>query len=79
MLEEVVVGERNVGEHAGADREIVRAIIQLAKSLELKTIAEGVEDVATLEILRAYGCDEVQGYYYAKPMSVADLTTFLAR
>ena len=37
--------------------------------MELKTIAEGVEDETQLEILRELGCDEVQGYLWGKPMS----------
>ncbi len=44
------------------------AIIQMAHNLGLRTIAEGVETAAVLEQLQAYGCDEVQGYYLAKPM-----------
>ncbi|MEK7738193.1 MAG: EAL domain-containing protein, partial [Pseudomonadota bacterium] len=45
------------------DVAIVRAIIQMAGSLNLKTLAEGVEDLGMLEQLRAFHCDEVQGYY----------------
>ncbi len=51
------------------DEEIVRAIIGLAKSLKIRTIAEGVESNEQLEILRAQGCDEVQGFYYSKPLT----------
>lgn len=50
------------------DAIIVKTIIQMAKSLNLKTIAEGVETENVLKILKSYGCDEVQGYYFAKPM-----------
>lgn len=50
------------------DAVIVKTIIQMAKSLNLKTIAEGVEDKAVLDTIYNYGCDEVQGYYFAKPM-----------
>ena len=46
----------------------MHAIIQMAHNLGLRTIAEGVETAAVLEQLQAYGCDEVQGYYLAKPM-----------
>ncbi|MRR51630.1 MAG: EAL domain-containing protein [Rhodocyclaceae bacterium] len=56
---------------------IVKAIIQLAHSLNLKTIAEGVEDAVVLEKLRQQGCDEIQGYYYARPMPAADMTRYL--
>ncbi len=51
-----------------SDAAIVHAIIQMAHNLGLRTIAEGVETAAVLEQLQAYGCDEVQGYYLAKPM-----------
>ncbi len=61
------------------DAAIVRAIIQMAKGLHLRTIAEGVEDEKTLEILKSYGCDEVQGYYFAKPMNPKDFETYCKR
>ncbi|MFA5214967.1 EAL domain-containing protein [Sulfuricurvum sp.] len=50
------------------DAAIVKTIIQMAKSLNLKTIAEGVEDAQVLAVVDSYGCDEVQGYHFAKPM-----------
>ncbi|MDD3936022.1 EAL domain-containing protein [Rhodoferax sp.] len=56
---------------------IVQAMIQMAKSLNLKTIAEGVEDVAQAEKLRGLGCDEAQGYLYAKPLPEAELEQWL--
>jgi EAL domain-containing protein (putative c-di-GMP-specific phosphodiesterase class I) len=46
---------------------IVEAIVRMASSLGLKTIAEGVEDEASLAFLRAQGCDEVQGYHFGRP------------
>ena len=54
------------------DAAIVRAIISLGHSLELEVIAEGVESEEQLAILRAEGCDEVQGYFLGKPMPSAD-------
>jgi EAL domain-containing protein (putative c-di-GMP-specific phosphodiesterase class I) len=56
---------------------IVRAVIQMAKGLKLKTVAEGVENTALAEKLKALGCDEVQGYLYAKPLPVAELEQWL--
>ena len=56
---------------------IVRAMIQMAGSLNLKTIAEGVENTALAEKLKGLGCDEAQGYLYARPLSVAALEQWL--
>ena len=53
------------------DAEIVKATIALGAALGLTTIAEGVETTAQAEILAAYGCDQVQGYLYARPMPAA--------
>ena len=50
------------------DASIVRAIISLARNLGLATVAEGVEDEAQEALLRLFGCDEVQGYLYSKPV-----------
>lgn len=59
------------------DAAIVRAIVQIAKSLGLKTIAEGVETAAAMALLQQYQCDEVQGYYVARPMPAAQFMQFL--
>ncbi len=59
------------------DAAIVRAIIQMAKSLNLETIAEGVEDERQLALLRLQQCDEVQGFYFAKPMPADALAGYL--
>ncbi|MDD5156898.1 EAL domain-containing protein [Sulfurimonas sp.] len=50
------------------DKAIVSAIIQMAHSLGLETIAEGVETIEQLEYLREQGCNEIQGYFYSKPL-----------
>jgi len=54
-------------------REIVRAIITLAHSLHLQTVAEGIETEAQQQLLRELGCDLGQGYLCSQPMVVADL------
>lgn len=59
------------------DREIVKTIIALGKSLGLKVIAEGVETKEQLAYLKEQGCDEAQGYYFSKPLSVTDLEALL--
>jgi diguanylate cyclase (GGDEF)-like protein/PAS domain S-box-containing protein len=56
---------------------IVRAIIQLAHSLRLDTIAEGVDTQEQLAFLQREGCQGVQGYLFSRPLSSADLKAFL--
>jgi diguanylate cyclase (GGDEF)-like protein/PAS domain S-box-containing protein len=55
------------------DSAITAAIISMAKSLRLKVIAEGVEDEAQMSFLRTHHCDEIQGYYFSKPLAVDDV------
>jgi EAL domain-containing protein (putative c-di-GMP-specific phosphodiesterase class I) len=52
------------------DAAITTAIISMAKSLNLKVIAEGVENEGQMLFLRAHQCDEIQGYYLSKPLAV---------
>ena len=52
----------------GDDTIIVTAIIALARSLKLRVVAEGVETAEELAFLRAHQCDEVQGYYFSRPV-----------
>ena len=55
------------------DATIVRTIIALGHNLGLKVVAEGVETSEQLDFLRANGCDELQGYYFGRPMAPAEL------
>ena len=59
------------------DAAIVRAIIQMAHSLRLRTIAEGVESEDLANLLRVFHCDEIQGYWLARPMPPRELGDFL--
>jgi EAL domain-containing protein (putative c-di-GMP-specific phosphodiesterase class I) len=61
------------------DAAITTAIINMAKGLSLKVIAEGVEDEAQLSFLREHDCDEYQGYYFSRPLNVQDVATTLRR
>lgn len=58
------------------DVAIVRTIISLGHSLDLSIIAEGVETEAQCDFLRAEGCDEFQGYFFAKPLAFDDFVRF---
>ena len=59
------------------DAVIVRAIIHMAKSLGLKTIAEGIESNDVLQLLKLYQCDEAQGYFIGRPMKLEKLDAFI--
>ena len=61
------------------DAAIVRAIIQMARSLRLSIIAEGVESAEQLDFLQREGCQEVQGYFFSRPLSASALEIFLRR
>jgi EAL domain-containing protein (putative c-di-GMP-specific phosphodiesterase class I) len=61
------------------DKAIVGAIIGMAASLGLKTIAEGVETEGQLAFLRDRGCDEVQGYYFSRPLAAPLFEDFVRK
>jgi EAL domain-containing protein (putative c-di-GMP-specific phosphodiesterase class I) len=52
----------------GDDTVIMKAVIGMGRSLKLRVIAEGVETLEELAFLRAYRCDEAQGYYFSRPV-----------
>ncbi len=64
---------RDVTSNAG-DASISRAIIAMARSLGMKTVAEGVDTHAQVDFLRTHRCDMVQGYYYSPPLPAEELT-----
>ncbi|MFM0084057.1 EAL domain-containing protein [Paraburkholderia sediminicola] len=64
---------------SGDDETITSAIIALAHSLKLQVIAEGVETSAQLDFLKERACDEMQGFYFAKPMSTDAISALFQR
>jgi len=60
------------------DAAIVHAVIQMARALKLKTIAEGAETAKTIEHLRLHHCDEVQGDYYSQPLTEEEFAQYLS-
>jgi len=67
-----------VNDERGGAR-IVRAIIDMARALELQTVAEGVETAAQLALLRAAGCTIGQGYVFSAPLAPEDFAAFVAQ
>jgi len=61
------------------NQAIVETIITLARTLKMKTIAEGIETIEQLEFLRALGCDYGQGYFFAKPLTNMKAAQLLAQ
>ena len=59
------------------DKAIARMIIALAKTLNLKVIAEGVETSGIERFLLKEDCDEGQGFYFAKPLPITDVIEFI--
>lgn len=66
------------GDDAERGQELVKNMIAMAKALKMKMVAEGIDDEALVEPLRAMGCDAIQGYVFAKPMPMEEFTQFVA-
>jgi EAL domain-containing protein (putative c-di-GMP-specific phosphodiesterase class I) len=64
--------------HDRASSDLTRRTLQLAADFHLHTVAEGVEEVSQLEILRDFGCDAAQGFLFARPQPVAEILKLLA-
>jgi len=60
-----------------SDRAIVTAIVRVAHSLKMVSIAEGVETTEQMAWLKTCGCDEVQGYVYSRPLELPDFEAFV--
>ncbi|WP_010275392.1 putative bifunctional diguanylate cyclase/phosphodiesterase [Paenibacillus senegalensis] len=63
--------------HDSSDKEIAATVIRLGKSLGMTVVAEGVEEETELEALLSFGIDEVQGYYFSKPLRVYKVAKML--
>lgn len=61
------------------DKVIVRTLIDLGRSLGLRTVAEGVESRDAWDLLREFGCDEAQGYLLSRPLPAGQFTSWLSR
>jgi diguanylate cyclase (GGDEF)-like protein len=59
------------------DRALIQSIIGIGHSLDIPTLAEGVEELEQALALKSYGCDLFQGYYFAKPMKQKELSAYL--
>jgi EAL domain-containing protein (putative c-di-GMP-specific phosphodiesterase class I) len=67
---------KDVGESANSE-SIVRAVLNLAKSLGIACNAEGVETATQLDYLRSEGCAEVQGFYFSRPRPASDVADMI--
>ncbi|MBK5931234.1 putative bifunctional diguanylate cyclase/phosphodiesterase [Halochromatium salexigens] len=74
-IDQSFVRDLEVDEH---DAAIVRTIIALGRSLGLEVIAEGVETGTARDFLAAHGCECYQGYYFARPMPIAEIEGWLS-
>ncbi len=63
----------------GKGEKVLTSVIRMAKWLRLPSIVEGVETIEQVDFLKCIGCEYAQGYYYAKPMTVAEYEDFIAR
>jgi Amt family ammonium transporter len=64
--------------HSGGERNIATAVVEMAHALDMKIVAEGVEDEEQLQVLDDLGCDLAQGYLFARPMPAVEMTDLLA-
>jgi EAL domain-containing protein (putative c-di-GMP-specific phosphodiesterase class I) len=79
-VDEIKIDKSFVSRVAGgtSGASIVRASVELGHSLRLETVAEGIEDARTWDLLAALGCDTAQGFYISRPIPAAGLLSWLA-
>jgi EAL domain-containing protein (putative c-di-GMP-specific phosphodiesterase class I) len=65
-------------EGGGTGSEIITTIIALCRSLNLECVVEGIETLGQVEVLRRLGCQYMQGYYFARPMTAEKLRNHIA-
>ena len=70
---------RDLEEGANHSRTILNAVLAMAQGLDLQTTAEGVETQGQMDILRNAGCKEMQGYFFSRPVPLADLEALFNR
>ena len=54
------------------NQTVVKCIIDMCHSLQVECVAEGVENQEQLELLTSFGCTAIQGYYYSRPLEIAE-------
>jgi diguanylate cyclase (GGDEF)-like protein len=78
-IDQLKIDRSFVHDVPGDGEAIATAVIAMAHSLGLSVVAEGVENAGQAEFLRRSGCDILQGYHFARPMAVAELTRLLEK
>ena len=78
-IDELKIDQRFIKNLTATNKDplIVRSTIDLAHALEMEVVAEGVEDAATYALLKAMGCDMLQGFFISRPLPLEKLVTFL--
>lgn len=78
-ITELKIDRRFIQKLTSTNRDplIVRSTIDLAHALEMEVVAEGVEDAATYALLKAMGCDILQGYFVSRPLPLEELVVYL--
>lgn len=70
---------QGISRDSGKDKAIIKSIIQMSENLGIEVLAEGVETEEQLSYLKSLECDEIQGFYFYKPMSYEDVTDLLMK